>query len=69
MSSHLSKKSTGGPTKKSAGVYVKLNGNAKVEGPSTKGVGPTKSAKLNSAQKNATPYKGGGNKAVPKPKK
>jgi hypothetical protein len=55
--------------KKSAGVYVKLNGNAKVEGPSTKGVGPTKSAKQNGAQKNATPYKGGGNKAVPKPKK
>ena len=56
--------------KKSAGVYVKLNGNQPVQKVAgSNGVGPAKSAKQNGAQKNATPYKGGGNKAVPKPKK
>ena len=50
--------------KKSAGVYVKLNGNAKLEGPSTKGVGPTKSAKIKDAEKNPTKYKGGRNKSA-----
>jgi hypothetical protein len=52
-------------TYKSGGVYVGLNGNQKVQKVAgSKGVGTTKSAKINEAQKKAGGRVGGGNKAA-----
>jgi len=48
--------------KKSGGVYVKLNGNQAVQKVAgSKGVGTTKSVKINEAQKKAGGRVGGGN--------
>ena len=51
--------------KKSGGVYVKLNGNQAVQKVAgSKGVGTTKSAKLNAAQSKPGGRVGGGNKSA-----
>ena len=59
--------------KKSGGVYVKLNGNQPVQKVAgSKGVGTTKSVKINEAQKKVGGRVGGGNKPAsvePKSKK